>query len=247
MSIDKLVIEGAVVPQSEQVQTIPEGVGRDNNQHADPAEGFITSDQVFLSGSVAITYNELQFRNEQQNSIAGSIREADRLAGELGQKIDALKEPLESIVKNFPPFAPDDEERKKLLMSYSSIRKEIDHLTFPPPPEVLKERKAVELPPALPMTAGDSQIADHLSELEGVADSLGRLRDDLEAGKALILEDDGLAILLSEKKRDKWEPRDPLTEVTASEVSAEVGRQFAEFLNQGVTANEHTHFLKELS
>jgi hypothetical protein len=55
---------------------------------------------------------------------------------------------LERIVKNYPPFPPGSEERVKILKSISSLRKEIDQLTIPPPDD--KALKIVADPAVIP-------------------------------------------------------------------------------------------------
>jgi hypothetical protein len=117
-----------------------------------------SGDQVQLSGTPDTKYQELQQKNERSNTAAGAIRDTDRSLETFGQKIDTLKAPLETIVKNFPPFSPQDKARVKLLMNYSSLRKEIDQLTLPPPPDVVKARKALALPTPLPVAATEVKL-----------------------------------------------------------------------------------------
>ncbi|HEY5514044.1 MAG TPA: hypothetical protein VIK40_10420, partial [Geomonas sp.] len=180
-------------------------------------------------------------------AAAGAIRNADRSLATLGQKLDALKAPLETIVKNFPPFSPQDKARMKLLMDYSSLRKEIDQLTLPPPPDVVKARKAQALPGPLPMDANDSQIADHVAKLDATGAALNGTRAGLAADTASLLHDGrffGMFSRTNGAQTGLFEV--PLTESGAEQKSAQVGRQFANVVSQGVTANS-SQFLKGLS
>jgi hypothetical protein len=247
MSIDPMKIDSAVLQQSSHPLAVPSGVARDSSQNAAVGEG-APADQVLLSGSLGKTYHDLQLKNVHHEAVATAIGKTDRAAEAVGQKIDAVKAPLLKIVKNYPPFSPEDKERVKLLMSYSSLRKEIDALTLPPPPEVVKARKAEELPPPLHATADDSQIADHIAKLDAVGASLDGMRNDLAARTATFLPDGGFSAPISGPEGAQNPRFDAaLSESAALHTSAEVGRQFAISFSQGVTAPEHSQFLKRLS
>jgi hypothetical protein len=206
-----------------------------------------TGDQVLLSQNPDRKYQELQQKNERSNAVAGAIRNTDRSLHVLGQKIDELKAPLVKIVKNFPPFAPEDQARMKLFMKYASLRKEIEELTFPAPPEVVQARKAQALPPPLPGDANDSQIADHVAKLDATGAAVSGTRAGLAADTAVLVHDGRFAELFS---RPNGAPTGlsevPLTETGAQQKSAHVGRQFATVVTQGVTAAS-SQFLKGLS
>jgi hypothetical protein len=47
---------------------------------------------------------------------------------------------LTTIVKNYPPYPIDSMERRDLLMSYISLRKEIESLMVPPPPQPVYDK-----------------------------------------------------------------------------------------------------------
>ncbi|MHC1698306.1 MAG: hypothetical protein AB9919_09680 [Geobacteraceae bacterium] len=79
---------------------------------------------------------------EEKNLLAKNIRSAVETLTKVGDVIGGMNETLAKIVKNYPPFPPDSSERKDLLMSYISLRKEILGMTFPPPPEPLYERNS---------------------------------------------------------------------------------------------------------
>lgn len=217
----------------------------------DPSKNVqLPSDQVRLSTSDS-TYRELQVRNEQSNAAADAIRNTDRTLRTLSQKVDGLKAPLESIVKNFPPFSPEDQARVKLLMKYSSLRKEIDQLTLPPPPEVVAARRAEfeaqSFPAPLSMDASDSQIADHVAKLDATGAALNGTRAGLAADTASLLHDGRFARIFSRPNgADTGLSEVPLTESSAAEKSAQVGRQFAKVVAQGVTGTG-SQFLRGLS
>jgi hypothetical protein len=77
---------------------------------------------------------------EEKNQLSKNIRSVVATLTKVGDVIGEMNETLAKIVKNYPPFPPDSSERKDLLMSYISLRKEILGMTFPPPPQPLYER-----------------------------------------------------------------------------------------------------------
>jgi hypothetical protein len=86
--------------------------------------------------------------NPSINLAAQSIKAADKVMERIETYIDGMKAQLERIVKNYPPFPPGSEERVKILKSISSLRKEIDQLTIPPPDD--KALKIVANPAVIP-------------------------------------------------------------------------------------------------
>ena len=246
MAIDPVATEKLTVIPPDQSQTVTKNPAAQPAQEAGKGVGF-SRDQVQLSGSSDTKYQEIQKKNELSNSAAGAIRNTDRSLETLGQKIDTLKAPLETIVKNFPPFSPQDKARVKLLMNYSSLRKEIDQLTSPPPPDVVKARKAMALPTPLPVDATDSQIADHVAKLDATGAALNGTRAGLAADTSSLLHDGRFSRIFSRQNGAETGPSEvPLTESGAGQKSAQVGRQFATVVSQGVTAAS-SQFLKGLS
>ncbi|MBJ6751687.1 hypothetical protein [Geomonas anaerohicana] len=247
MLIDRLQPESVPVPtSSSQLTSLSSSAQNPPTEKQKPEDPAIT-DQVLFSVQGDRKLADIRLQNERQNSAAASIRETDKAAQELGQKIDKMKEPLETIVKNFPPFAPQDKERMKLLRAYTALRKEIDQLTFPPPPSVVEARKQVPLPEPLAMNADDSQIADHVDKLDAAAQSLTALRSDIAAATASFVADGRFARIFSAPKGAESLVSQPVaTESHAAQKSAEIGQQFAESVTQGV-AQQHPQFLKGLS
>ena len=245
MAVDPVTIEKTVLFSSGQNQAASKSMAPQPGQDAGTSPQ-APGDQVLLTGQDA-RYQELQQKNERSNSAAGAIRNTDLSLDALGQKIDALKAPLETIVKNFPPFSPQDQARVKLLMKYSSLRKEIDELTFPLPPDVLQARKAQALPAPLPMDANDGQIADHVAKLDATGAALNGTRAGLAAETATLLHDGRFSqIFYRSNGAQTGLSGVPLNESGAAQKSAEVGRQFANEYSQGVTSDS-SQFLKRLS
>ena len=207
----------------------------------------LSGDQVQLSGNPDSKYQALQQKNELSNAAAGAIRNTDRSLESFSQKIDKLKAPLETIVKNFPPFSPEDKAREKLLMNYSSIRKEIDQLTLPAPPDIVQAHKVAALPAPLPVDATDSPIADHVAKLDATGAALNGLRVGLAADTTALVHDGRFSYIFSSPTGSQIGLSEaPLTESGASQKSVQVGRQFAAVVSQGVTAAS-SQFLKGMS
>jgi len=246
MAIDPVTTDNATILQPGQSPVAAKSTAPPPSQDAGKSNQS-PGDQVLLTGSPDPKFQALQQKNEQSNAAASAIRNVDRSLGALGQKIDALKAPLETIVKNFPPFSPEDQARVKLLMKYSSLRKEIDALISPPPPEVVAARRAAALPAPIPMDANDSQIADHVAKLDATSAELSGTRAGLAADTASLLHDGRFSQIFSRPNgAQTGTPEVSLTDTGAAQKSAQVGRQFATVVRQGVTAAS-SQFLKGLS
>ena len=94
---------------------------------------------ISLQGSSA-TMGRMDSFMEEKNLLAKNIRSVAETLTKVADVIGGMNETLAKIVKNYPPFPPDSSERRDLLMSYISLRKEILGMTFPPPPQPLYER-----------------------------------------------------------------------------------------------------------
>jgi len=94
---------------------------------------------ISLQGSSA-TMGRMDTFMEEKNLLAKNIRSVAETLTKVADVIGGMNETLAKIVKNYPPFPPDSSERRDLLMSYISLRKEILGMTFPPPPQPLYER-----------------------------------------------------------------------------------------------------------
>ncbi len=77
-------------------------------------------------------FGALQAVNASLNLVAENVKVADRAMGSIASLIGVMKEDLQGIVKNFPPFPPGSQERAEYLRSFSALRKQIEQLTFPP-------------------------------------------------------------------------------------------------------------------
>ena len=89
-------------------------------------------DSLFQNHS---TLSALQKINDSLNEVAQKKRTSDKILNGVEGYVDRMKAQLEKVIKNFPPYPPESEERINLLRSYAGFRKLIDQLTIPPPEE----------------------------------------------------------------------------------------------------------------
>ncbi len=152
------------------------------------------SDKVSVSlHKAASTMDKLGTVNNEKNLVAKNIREIDSTLQGVTTVIDRMKLQLEKVVKNFPPFSQDSEERKEILMSYISLRQEIIKMTVPAPPEPIYEKhktlweklgyqengKLTNSVPEISVASTDAQVKRALAGLEGFQSSVTAGRDQL--------------------------------------------------------------------
>ncbi len=76
--------------------------------------------------------NQIESSISNLNAVASSIHVANSAMWEIETHLDKMKAQLGRIVKNYPPFPPDMEDRVKMLKSFTTLRRQIDQLTMPP-------------------------------------------------------------------------------------------------------------------
>lgn len=64
--------------------------------------------------------------------VADTARYAKEALGRIETYVEQLKDQLTSVVKQYPPYPIDSQERVEYLNGFSSLRKQIDALTLPP-------------------------------------------------------------------------------------------------------------------
>jgi len=111
------------------------------------------SDKAEKSGFVARSGDASgQFRqiNVGYAAQAQNIRKADQTLEAVANAMQQMRQGLETVVKNYPPYPPGSEERKDVLTNYAALRKQIEQMTIPPeqdPASVVDEQEAVSAPP----------------------------------------------------------------------------------------------------
>jgi hypothetical protein len=139
------------------------------------------------------TMSKIGSLTDEKNLFAKSIRETDTTLGKFSDTLDKMKVQLTTIVKNWPPFSADSQERKKILMEYVSLRKEIERLTVPPPPKPVYENNtdlweklgytdSAKLKSSIPEvspTTTDSEVSKALSGVEKLQSVVADGRNEL--------------------------------------------------------------------
>lgn len=152
--------------------------------------------QIRSSADVSKNLNTLrsieQMHNQRSELIKG-VRETNEELNRAVQTIDQMQNTLATVVKNFPPYNTENLERKELLMSYLSLRKEIESLMVPPPPppvwqqvqSLWEEMFAANgqlsptAVPALETSAGGKQVQMAMEDLTTLSNNLGGLSNSL--------------------------------------------------------------------
>ncbi|MDD2850963.1 MAG: hypothetical protein PHY09_03570 [Desulfuromonadaceae bacterium] len=136
--------------------------------------------------------------NDFLKHVATNLTKTDDGLKTANISVEQMKEQLEKIVKNFPPFGIESQERKEILMSYSAIQKEIIKMTIPSPPQPLLD-KVEHLwndlfsgvggqslsTPMVPLDAPDSHVNSALQRLDGTQAQIEAVRSEL--GNSLLL------------------------------------------------------------
>jgi len=139
------------------------------------------------------TMGRLESFHEDKNFVAQGIRETDAALQGISEGISGMAKNLDTIRKNYPPFSPDSEERKDLLMSYVSLRKQIIKLMVPPPPPPVYEKSAslweklgynengslASAVPDIDASATDAEVGTAWEALADLRDAVGTGRREL--------------------------------------------------------------------
>ncbi len=104
----------------------------------------LRSDTVQVQSTITLknldTVKVIEQMHARLNQLVKGVRETNELINNAADNVDQLKNGLQSIVKNFPPYSVDSKERQDILMQYISLRKEILALQVPPPPAPVYEK-----------------------------------------------------------------------------------------------------------
>lgn len=131
-----------------------------------------------FTGALNVTANRIR---ETGDSLKTSANIVSQMGGELNR-----------IIKNYPPFSIQDEERKKILMGYASLRKQIEELTVPPPPppiyekvdgmwqELFSQQDGKVTTPVLEQDSPDSAVQTATDQLSATSDTISLLLTTIE-------------------------------------------------------------------
>jgi hypothetical protein len=151
--------------------------GRNGTSSDVPAPDAVSaSDTVEVSSGLyadVVAQQEGRFADRQK--LSADIRSAEAAVG-------AIKQRLEQIIKQYPPYPPDNPERVLLLNQVNGLRKQVESLEFPAP-----EQNAGAAPVTLQLGFGqidpaktpDSQIAGYYEKVLRAQGQIAGLRPQL--------------------------------------------------------------------
>lgn len=204
-SSPNVAASAAVVAQASRAMTTAGSAPRGESQ----AGVSSPSQSVHVNGAKFARLQESKVVVQQQ---AISARERIARAEEKQQLMREMRDNLNTIVKNYPPFPPGSEEREHLLNLVTGLRKQIEAVTFPSgenvnPPQAQLPESMHWLPPSLDGASSDADIAMAVKEIEANIETARGFGDDL---------------------RQQWVAMaQPGGEAGAVTLSAEVGRGIA--------------------
>ena len=125
------------------------------------------------------------------NSVATNLRQSNEGLKATTAIIDQMKQSLDTIIKNFPPYPVESRERMEQLMSYSSLQKQILSLMTPPPPQPVYEKVkhlwegltsglggAIQTP-TLSQDAPDSHVKAASKQLDAISGQIGLVQETM--------------------------------------------------------------------
>ena len=74
------------------------------------------------------------------NELVKGVRQTNEQLNKAAEQVAQMQGNLMTIVKNYPPYPIESMERRDLLMSYMSLRRDIENLMIPPPPQPVYEK-----------------------------------------------------------------------------------------------------------
>lgn len=147
--------------------------------------------QLDVSKSTLDTLQKVGNVSDFLVTTAQNIRKTDESLSSGATIIAQMKEQLGKIVKQYPPFPPDDRSRMEILMSYSGLQKQITSLMVPPPPPPIYEKvqhlwdnlfssqsKTLQTP-QLPVNVPDSHIKAAADQLNNLQNQVGLVQEAL--------------------------------------------------------------------
>jgi len=139
------------------------------------------------------TVKAIEQMHARLNELVKGVRQTNEQLNKAADQVAQMQGSTMAIVKNFPPYPIESVERRELLMSYMSLRKEIESLMIPPPPQPVYERvksmweamfsqNGQMLPsavPALETGSADKQVQQAALQLGQTHEQLASLSDQV--------------------------------------------------------------------
>ncbi|GEM_PF-520506 len=139
------------------------------------------------------TVKAIEQMHARLNNLVKGVRQTNENLNMAAEQVAQMQGSLMTIVKNYPPYPIESMERRELLMSYMSLRKEIESLMVPPPPQPVYEKvrsmweamfsqNGQMMPsavPALQSDSSDNQVQSAIVNLEQTGIQLSSLSDEV--------------------------------------------------------------------
>jgi hypothetical protein len=139
------------------------------------------------------TVRAIEQMHTRLNELVKGVRQTNEQLNKAAEQVAQMQGSAMAIVKNYPPYPIESVERRELLMSYMSLRKEIESLMIPPPPQPVYEKvksmweamfsqNGQMLPsavPALETGSGDMQVQQAAAQLNQTHEQLAGMSDQV--------------------------------------------------------------------
>ncbi len=139
------------------------------------------------------TVKAIEQMHTRLNELVKGVRQTNENLNIAAEQVAQMQGSLMTIVKNYPPYPIESMERRELLMSYMSLRKEIESLMVPPPPQPVYEKvKSIweamfsqngqlmpSAVPALESDSSDNKVQATIVNLEQTGSQLSSLSDEV--------------------------------------------------------------------
>jgi len=148
---------------------------------------------VEISKNTVDTQQKMGNISDFLNSVATNLRQTNEGLKETSRIVTDMKSSLDKIIKNYPPYSIQSQERIDQLMNFSSLKKQMVSLEFPaPPPPVYESVKHLWTDlfsgpsqtlqsPSLPKDAPDSQVAAAAQQLDVTASQIGLIQETMNS------------------------------------------------------------------
>ena len=188
MEVQKITVDQATAPGAA-TELPPAMFPQTAATSPSPAKGAhaaaVTNDAPSISWSTPL-FHKIYEDKTALNSAADTVKHTNSTLNAAGTIISKMRQQLDGIVKNYPPFPPGDTQRMKYLEGFMSLRKELEQLTFPSD----NGRLAATIP-ALPTNpaddTSDAPIHEALSSLDSAAGMIAAQRQRLNVDYHVML------------------------------------------------------------
>lgn len=137
------------------------------------------------------TVRAIEQMHAKLNNLVKGVRQSNEALNDAADQVAVMQGSVMAIVKNYPPYPLESMERRDLLMSYASVRKEIEKLMVPAPPQPVYEKVRsmwdamfaqngqilASAVPALSTDSSDKQVKEASTALGKFGEQIGVLSD----------------------------------------------------------------------